>query len=209
MATKSLAVEVNITSLKDVAYKQALISEQVEGVAQYAIDHIVGFPEALPDEAKAQLYDGYRLRFNEKNKPDQYAVIDDHYIKLDGSNPKLADEREKVNIGTDYAFSFTQQQFGKLKNDNPYLHAVIKEWRDKVNNYCSNRLSDLKRQARTIKARGTKRERGHTADFAKRVADTFSDLATKCKNAKARGDESANEAKFSQAKIAFMVAWNK
>jgi hypothetical protein len=213
MATKAAVVpavdQFTITSIKDGAYKQAVASDRMRGVAKFVLEHSKGFPETVQDEVKEQLYDGYRLRFNEVNKPERYAIVNDHYLLIDGSNPALEDEREKVNIGVDYAFSFTQQQFGKMKNENPYLHAIIKSWRDKVNNYCSNRLADLKRQARAIQNEGKTRERGATADFAKRIQDVFSDLADKCKNAQARGDETADSKRFATARTAFMTAWSK
>jgi len=211
MAKSASAVEVKdqITSLKDGAYKQAVANDRMRGVARFVMEKCKAFPETVPDEVKAELYAGYQLRFNEVNKADRYAIVNDHYLLIDGSNPALEDEREKVVIGVDYAFSFTQQQYGKLKNENPYLHAIIKQWRDKVNTYCSNRLADLKRQARTILNEGKQRERGATADFAHRLDEVFKDLATKCKNAKARGDESADEKKYAIARQAFMTAWSK
>lgn len=204
-----LEVQSTITSLKDGAYQQAKASDSIRSVAKYCLGNIKGFPETLPDESKAQLYDGYRLRFNENNPAEQYAVVDGNYLLIDGSNPDLANAREKINIGVDYAcVSFTQQQFGKLKNENPKLYAIVKDWRDRVNTYCSNRLGDLKRTAKSILNEGKKRERGATADFAQRIEDTFSDLATKCKTAKARGDETADETRFREARVAFMVKWN-
>ncbi len=196
-------------SLKDGAYQQAKAGDRIRSVAKYVMANAVGFPETVADEVKEQLNEGYRLRFNENNPPDQYAVVDGNYLLIDGSNPDLANAREKISVGVDYAcVAFTQQQFGKLKNENPALYAIIKSWRDRVSTYCSNRLSDLKRQAKAILNEGKKRERGATADFAKRIEDTFSDLATKCKTASARGDETANEAKFREARVAFMVKWN-
>jgi hypothetical protein len=212
MATKAQAVPAvneQITSLKDGAYKQALANDRMRSVARYVLDQSKGFPETVADEVKEQLYDGYRLRFNEVNKPQTYAVVNDHYLLIDGSNPALENEREKVVIGVDYCFAYSQQQYGKLKNENPYLHAIVKEWRDKVNTYCSNRLGDLKRQARTILNEGKTRERGATADFAKRLEDVFKDLRLKCDNAQKRGDETADKAKFDIARTAFMTAWSK
>ena len=215
MATKALAVPAvndQITSFKDGAYKQAVANDRMRGVARYVMEQSKGFPETIPDEVKEQLYDGYRLRFNEVNKAERYAIVNDHYLLIDGSNPALEDEREKVVVGVDYAFSFSQQQYGKLKNENPYLHAIIKSWRDKVNTYCSNRLGDLKRQARTILNEGKTKERGATLDFNQRVVEVFKGdqgLIVKCKNAKSRGDETANEAKLKLAVDAFMVQWNK
>jgi hypothetical protein len=212
MAKSSPAVSVTneqITSLKDGAYKQALANDRMRSVARYVLDQSKGFPETVADEVKEQLYDGYRLRFNEVNKPQTYAVVNDHYLLIDGSNPALENEKEKVIIGVDYCFAYSQQQYGKLKNENPYLHAIVKEWRDKVNTYCSNRLGDLKRQARTILNEGKTRERGATADFAKRLEDVFKDLRLKCDNAQKRGDETADKAKFDIARTAFMTAWSK
>lgn len=210
MATKALAVNAvndQITSLKDGAYKQALANDRMRGVAKFVLERCKSFPDQIPDEVKAELYAGYQLRFNEVNPAEQYAVINDHYVLI--NTPELADSKEKVNIGVDYAFSFTQQQYGKLKNENPYLHAIIKAWRDKVNTYCSNRLGDLKRQARTILNEGKQRERGATADFAKRLDDVFKDLRIKCDNAQKRGDETADKKKFDLARSAFMTAWSK
>jgi hypothetical protein len=212
MATKAQAVPATneqITSLKDGAYKQALANDRMRSVARYVIDQSKGFPETVADEVKEQLYDGYRLRFNEVNRPKTYAVVNDHYLLVDGSNPDLDDAKEKVIIGVDYCFAYSQQQYGKLKNENPYLHAIVKDWRDKVNTYCSNRLGDLKRQARTILNEGKTRERGATADFAKRLDDVFKDLRLKCDNAQKRGDETADKAKFDIARNAFMTAWSK
>ena len=214
MAKQASAVEFkSFTSIKDSAYNQALASDKMRGVARYVMTQCPSFPDQIPDEIKAELNEGYRLRFNESNPPKTYVVVNDHYILVDGSNPDLEKEKEKVIIGVDYAcVSFTQQQYGKLKNENPYLHAIIKEWRDKTNVYCSNRLGDLKRQAKTILNEGKTRERSATLDFAHRVAEIFKGdqgLVVKCKNAKARGDDTADEKKLSLAINAFMVQWNK
>lgn len=208
-ASATVQVQDQISSLKDGAYKQALASDRVRSVARYVMDKCKTFPETVPDEVKAELYAGYQLRFNEANKADRYAIVNDHYLLIDGSNPALEDEREKIVIGVDYAMSFTQQQYGKLKNENPYLHAIIKSWRDRINTYCSNRLGDLKKQARGILSEGKPRDRSPTADFAHRLEDVFKDLRIKCDNAQKRGDETADKKKFDLARTAFMTAWTK
>ena len=158
------------------------------------------------------MYDGYRLRFNETNPAKRYAIVNDHYLLIDGSNPDLEKEKEVVLIGTDYVFAFSQQEYGKLKTSDPYKHAIIKEWRDKINTYCSNRLGDLKRQARTILNEGKQKERGATLDFGQRVVETFKGdqgLIQKCKNASKRGDTTADEKRLKLSIDAFMVQWNK
>ena len=117
-----------ITSLKDGAYKQAVATDRMRGVARYVMAQSKAFPESVADEIKEQLYEGYRLRFNEVNKPETYAVVNDHYILIDGSNPDL-DTKEKVIIGVDYCYAYSQQQYGKLKNENPnpvsYTHLTL------------------------------------------------------------------------------------
>lgn len=199
-----------ITSLKDGAYKQAVATDRMRGVARFVMAQSKSFPETVEDGVKEQLHEGYRLRFNEVNKPETYAVVNDHYILIDGSNPDL-DTKEKVIIGVDYCYAYSQQQYGKLKNENPNLHALIKGWRDRTSSYCSNRLADLKRQARTILNEGKTRDRAATIDFAQRITETFKGdqgLIVKCKNAFARGDVTASEAKLKVAIDAFMVKWN-
>ena len=103
-------VQDQITSLKDGAYKQAVASDKMRGVARYVLTACKGFPDDVSDEVKEQLYDGYRLRFNETNPAKRYAVVNDHYLLIDGSNPDLEKEREIVNIGVDYCFAFSQQE---------------------------------------------------------------------------------------------------
>jgi hypothetical protein len=197
----------SILSVKDLGYKQAVTGDTFRSQAQYAIEQIVGFPESVPEEAKTQLFEGYRLRLNENSPAEVYAVIDGNYVKA--TEEMVANKKvEKIKVGVDYAFSFSQQQFGQLKNEQPQLHALIKAWRDKVNKYCSNRLSDLKRQARAIINEGKQRERSATLSFGERVLAVLEDLQVKCKNAQARGDETANEATFKLAKVAFMTKWN-
>lgn len=196
-----------ILSLKDLGYKQAVTGDVFRNQAKYALENIVGFPEDVPDEAKTQLFDGYRLRFGENNEPVVFAVVDGNYVKATAemvANKKL----EKIKVGVDYAYSFSQQQFGQLKNEQPQLHALIKDVRDKANKYCSNRLADLKRQARTILNEGKPRERSATVTFGERVINVLDDLKAKCKTASARGDETANEKALREACVAFMTKWN-
>lgn len=196
-----------ILSLKDCAYKQAVTGDVFRNQAKYVMENVAGFPESLPDEAKSQLFDGYRLRFNENNPPEVYAVVDGNYVLA--TDEMIANKKvEKIKVGVDYAYSFSQQQFGQLKNEQPTLHALIKAVRDKTNKYCSNRLADLKRQARTIMNEGKTRERSATVSFGERVVAVLDDLKAKCKTANARGDETANEKALRDACVAFMVKWN-
>jgi len=199
--------QVAFTSLKDSAYQQAGAAQTLESVARYAIDHIVGFPKDIPSESKDQLYDGYRMKFDQLNKPVMYAVINDHYV-LATEEHKAAKNVEKIEIGVAYAFSYTSQEFGKLANTRPALHQLVKAIRDTCNTYCSNRLSDLKRKANQLLNEGKTRERTANKDFAEFVDATITALKDRCKTAKSRGDATADADRLAAALGAFTAKWN-
>jgi hypothetical protein len=200
--------DVVIKDLEDLGYKQAGTYESSQQMAQYAIDEIAGFPEDITQEAREKLYTGYRRRFSQNNPATEYVVINDHYViptPEQSKNPKL----EKVNIGVEYAFSFTSQEFGKLSGSNPALHSLVKEVREKVSTYCSNRLGDLKRAARKILNSGRERKRTANKNFSEYIETFLTGAFDRLRTAKARGDNTANEERFNRAKVAFMVEWKK
>ena len=113
MSKKTIAAN-EFQSLKDMGYKQAGASDTLEAMARYALTKIVDFPQSIDDESKAQLYAGYKLRFAENNPAVEYAVINGQYIPATADNKAM----EKITLTVDYAFSYTQQQFGQLKSQN-------------------------------------------------------------------------------------------
>jgi len=207
-ATKPTASVASFASLKDLGYQQAGNFEKSISMAQYALDNIAGFPKDIPSESKDELYEGYRLKFNELNPAKMYAVINDHYVT---ATQEHMDNKsvEKIEVGVAYAYSYSSQEFGKLANTQPALHSLIKVIREKCSTYCSNRLNDLKRAANNILNKDKTRARTANKDFAEFVEAWFKDAAPdRLKSAKARGDNSADETRFNQAKVAFMVKWN-
>ena len=196
-----------ISSLKDLGYQQAKTGDTLETQAQFAVDNITGFPEDVPSEAKDALYDGYRMRYNERKPATMYAVINDHYVL---ATPEQVQNKkvEKVEMGVAYAFSYSSQEFGKLKNTNPALHGIIKTIRDDVADYCSNRLGDLKRAAKKLIAKkdGTSRI---TLDFAQSMLKAFEAQEKSVKVKQAKGDTTANSAKFALAVKSFWMTYNK
>jgi hypothetical protein len=205
--TKSTPVA-SFASLKDLGYQQAGNFEKSVSMAWYALENIAGFPKDIPAESKDALYEGYRMKFNELQPAEMYAVINDHYVKATQEH-KDNKAVEKIEIGVAYAYSYSSQEFGKLANTQPALHALIKVIREKCSTYCSNRLNDLKRAANNILNKDKTRERTANKDFAEFIEAWFKDTApTRLKSAKARGDNSADEVRFNQAKVAFMVKWN-
>jgi len=201
------ATQVSFTSLKDSAYQQAGAHQTLESVARYALSQIKDFPKEVPTESKDSLYEGYRMKFNVLQPAVMYAVINGHYVRA--SIEHCANDKiEKIEIGVPYAYSYSAQEFGKLANTNPALHALIKEIREKTSTYCSNRLGDLKRAANKILNEGRERNRGVNKDFSEFVEAWFKDTAPdRLKSAKNRGDSSADEKRFNEAKVAFMVKW--
>lgn len=197
-----------ITSFKDGAYRQARANDSLEDTARFVLGRVPSFPDTIPDEVKEGLYEGYRMRYNENNPAKTYAIINDRFVLIDGSNPELEKEKDKRVIGVDYVFSFTQQQYGKLKDTDPYLYPIVKDIREGCNSYCSNRLGDLKRTARRLLNKGKISQRSATLDFDERVNKTLDDLKDKCKTANAREDATANSKKLALAITAFMKVWN-
>jgi len=197
----------SFASFKDGAFQQAGADSTLESFAHYAIEKCAGFPKELPSEVKDELYDGYRMRFDHLFPKKTYAVIDGHYVR---ATPEHMDTLnvEKIEIGVAYAYSYTSQEFGKLAQTRPALHGLVKMIREKSSTYCSNRLNDLKRRANTILNEGKERTRTANKNFEEFVEEWFKDTApTRLKGAKARGDNTANDKKFNDAKVAFMVKW--
>ena len=193
------------TSLKDLGYQQAKTGDALEGQAQYAIDKIAGFPEDVSAEARAELYEGYRLRFNDNNPPITYAVIDGHYV-LATEEHKKSKKVEKIEVGVAYAFAYSSQEFGKLVDTNPALHGLVKKWRSDVSDYCSNRLGDLKSKAKKILKKGQPSSRT-TLDFVQSMTNVFTAQEKSVKVKQAKGDATADPAKFKTAVNAFWTTY--
>lgn len=197
-----------IRSLKDGAYQQATATDNIRTFAVYCLDNIASFPESLPDESKDQLYQGYQLKYAENNPSKTYAVINSHYVLATDEHVKN-EKIEKIELSVAYVMSYTAQEFGKIKNDNPELHSLIKSLRDAVGSYCSNRKNDLIRIAKKIldEREGKVKTRTANKDFAESVDAMFDSLDTKLRSAMARKDITADEQRFKKAKIAFLATW--
>lgn len=192
-------------SLRDLAYNQAKAGDTITDQARTAIDSIVGFPNDVPAEAKAELYAGYQLRFNENKPPMTYAIIDGHYVQA--SPEHLANKKvEKIEVGVAYAFSYSSQEFGKLANTNPALHGLVKKIRSDFSDYASNRLGDLKRAAKKLLSDGKTTLR-QTLDFAESMTKVFEAQEKSVKVKQGRGDTTADTVKFKMAVAAFWKAY--
>lgn len=195
-------------NLKQIAYQQASFADNLKGLARSVYEQYPNLDDEVQDEVKADLFAGYQLRVAE-NQP----KIDQHFIVESGNFlpvEKLAFDNhkgEKYHRTVANIMAYTPQAFGALRQSNPQLHAVIKSERDSVSKYCSNRLADLKKAIHAIKNEGVARVRGATKTFAETVKDTLDGLKKKCANAKARGDDTANDKKLITAISEFNRKW--
>jgi len=195
-------------NLKQIGYQQASFADNLKGLARSVYEQYPNLDDEVADEVKADLFAGYQLRVAE-NQP----KIDQHFIVESGNFlpvEKLAFDNhkgEKYHRTVANIMAYTPQAFGALRQSNPQLHAVIKAERDSVSKYCSNRLADLKKAIHAIKNEGVARVRGATKTFAETVKDTMDGLKKKCANAKARGDDTANDKKLITAISEFNRKW--
>jgi hypothetical protein len=205
-----------ITSLTDLGYRQGATRDALRNQAQFAIDNIVGFPAEIDDTSKGQLERGYMMRFNDNRPPKTYGIVDGNYLDFDALDKDAQSKvKERVEIGVDVVFSYTQQEYGKLKTTDPAKYAAFKPWRDAFTDYKSGCLSDLKAMARKLLKSKDGSERAPNLDFAdwlerKDGTDTvgvLADMQTRCRNGKKRGDASADLDRLNKAIVAFKAVW--
>lgn len=206
-------IAIDDLSMRDIGYRQAVTADVSRAIAIVVMNRVPAFPESIPDESKAELVQGYTLRFNEANPAVAYCRIGDNYVRMqDITDPEGA--KEQINIGVEFAMSFTQQAFGALKNEksenyNPNLHAILKDIRTRVNKYCSNRFNDLVRMAKRIQNEGKERTRTQALEFNDYLLKQFDTMQDRCKTASVqRNDVTADVERFRRAKVAFFATWN-
>jgi hypothetical protein len=203
-----------ITSLTDLGYRQGATRDALRNQAQYAIDKIVGFPEEIDDTSKGLLEKGYMMRFNDNRPPKTYGIVDGNYLDFDNLDKDAqAKVKERVEIGVDVVFSYTQQEYGKLKSTDPAKYAAFKPWRDGFTDYKSGCLSDLKAMARKLMKTNDGSTRTANHDFMEYIerfdkdgkgkVGILEDIMTRCRNAKKRGDATADPDKLAKAIVAF------
>ena len=202
------AVESTFKSISDFGYSVAKQGDAVRSNGAWALDHLKGFPDEILSDDRSELNEGFRKRASElpKYAAVEYGVVDGNYIPLSQLSGELPIERYIVSVAS--AFSYTQQQFGAMKSENPQLYLIVQDVRNRVNKYCSNCLADLKAAARKVlKERNPETStRSATKSFAEFVEATLDGMKQRCKTAESRGnDPTANMKALDQAIIAFKV----
>jgi len=172
-----------LKSYRDAAYSAALATDTVVDSARFVYEHCPTFLVDAPEEVVSELDDGWMLRFSEKHPAKTYS-------RIDGNVVENAKGKEKIEVSIYFAMSYTAQAFGALRSEDPQMHSIVKGWRDAWSKYRSNRMGDLKREIKRL-VEGP-RTRTPTKLFAEVVGDVLDGLVTRCKNAKARGDDTAD-----------------
>jgi vacuolar-type H+-ATPase subunit H len=194
-------------NLENLGYAQAQSSDSLEDRANEAMASITGFPEDISPEAKAALYRGYIRRWSERNPAKVYAIIGGNYTL---ATPEILSNKkvEKIEVGAEYAFSFSTHEYGKLGQENPQLRKIVQEVRQSAQDYCSNRLGDLKRAAKKILSKAQGGQTRETKSFEESAKKVFNDWEKSVKTKSSRGDASAKPDKFKAAVAAFWKAYN-
>lgn len=190
-------------SVKDASYQSCITSEKAQDTASYLLEVEPNFVDGASKEILAQIKEGQILRYHETHEPKFYVIADGNYVPCD------AKTKGAVKIDTYYAMSYSSQQFGQFKNEDPAKHGILKTIRDDVNKYCSNRSADLVRSCRKLLAErsGVKRERSATKSFATFITEMMDSAKTRVKTAQSRGDDTADAKKLSDAIKAFDKVW--
>ena len=211
-----------IASLTDLGYRQGATRDALQNQARFAVDNIVGFPETIDDASKELLFKGYMMRFNDNNPPKTYGVVDGNYLDFANLDKDAQTKiKEKVEIGVDVVFSYTQQEYGKFKASDPAKYAAYSVWREGFIDYRSGCLADLKAAARKLlkKASGDT-ERAPNLDFAEYIErkekdasgalvtkGVFEDMLTRCRTASKRKDATADLERLKKSIAAFKAIW--
>jgi hypothetical protein len=210
---------INPTGLEDLGFKHGGALKTVKELATWALDNVVGFPNEVSADDIAKVRKGYLHRYSLDNPSKSYVVIENALClesDLVMSGIEIPKNAERRNIGVDYAFSFTSQEAGKLKeseSEPKNLYTIVKEIRNDANKYTSNSWGKLTAEGVKVDSarKGEKKERKANLDFYEFLYDkdkgVIALMQTRCKNAKVKGDSTADEKRLQKAIVAFNVAY--
>jgi hypothetical protein len=197
-----------LLNVKQFGYKFAVSGDNTKALAREFHSAYPNFPEDIADEIKADLDNGAILRYAENN-----ASKEGFYI-LNGSSYEVTSKEnfdksksDKVHLTVAFATALTSQAFGALKTKNPALHSLVNPLRKGALEYARAKLNALKSEIHRIANEGKQHERGATKAFDVTLSEFFDALPKRCKNALARGDDTANEKKLISAIAKFKTEY--
>jgi len=200
MAKKS---QIEFKDLESFGFEVAGSSDILNRNGAYALDNIKNFLDEPAKEDLNSLRVGFRRRYGVNHAPLEYAIIDGNYIPV-AQLPTDAKPLERVKIGVDYAFSFTQQEIGAMKRDDLARYQIVFALRDQVNKYCKNCMSDLVKAAKREYDRRypTTKTRSATLAFSEYLDKTFATMLDRCRSAEARGNDPSADVKLLRDAVA-------
>ena len=198
MDNQSISIATVITGIKDGAYQQA----KVRGVTRSIVESLMAFIPGLgdptvadpfSDEVRDELRAGYMQRWAETNPSKLFVAVDGNWVEK-SEKEGMALKAEKFTLDVYSAFSYTQQAFGALKNEQPKKHELIGGVRTKVNKYIHNCLADLNREAtRIYKEKNNIVATRTTVDYFDWLLtgdkSVMANIRQRAINAKAKGEE--------------------
>lgn len=195
------------TSFQDAGYKAARIGEAATGIASWVLDRCPTFVDDVPKEIKTALYAGFQLRKHEIDGEKYYKLGEGGtYIPLD---KKPGDDVKGVVCMTiNSAMSYSQQEYGKLKDTDPAKHAIIKPLREAFSDYAGNRMRALRKAVSDLKDGGKGRTRSANKAFHEAMKAMFDAAEKRVKTAKDRSEIGADPVKFKLAVDAFWKVYN-
>jgi hypothetical protein len=206
------AVEVQFTSVSDIALQHGQAESKKTACAEYALDNVKGFPvlKEVSEENVKALRDGYSLHHRSVFKPKTYAVISGQYFEATPdhmANPKV----EKINATIDWAMVWTPNEMATEFKDRPELKKIVEKVRKAHLTYISDTLGKLVAEGEKIlkKRAGIVTER-KVVLFVNTVGDFFTaqEKSVKVKQTRS-GDATANPEKFKEAVKAFWLAYGQ
>jgi len=197
------------TSLTDMANQFAMSDDKAKIFANHAAhyamtQHITSDASKVTPEQKAEIYDGFQLRFNINRPPKHYSKTgEDIYVPLEAAR------EGSILIGIDYALSYTKHAVGQLVATKPALHGIVTDIRVRYSSYASKKYGRLLDAIKLIEDEnaGVTKTRKPNADFAVWIKETLDGIKTKNKTARSRGDATViDDAKLGKAIDAFRAA---
>jgi hypothetical protein len=220
MAKNANAVnEVSVKNLQDLAMQHANALGKVKALALWGLGNIKGFPENISADDTEQLQLGYRGKYSLDHPAVEYAVVEGNYLKVSDcqiQGIEIPSKAERVHFGVDYAFSFNQNEAGRLKDTHSeFVYNIVKGIRTACNKYVSNTLNNLISEGVKQKklSEGIVPERKANLDLFDWIyteKGPIESMKLRAKNALAKKTVTQDEVKkLNNAIIAFNVALKK
>lgn len=187
----------------------ASASQRVSVTALLALEK--DFATSISEETKASLVQGLQLRYAELHPEIEQGYIKEGeaYVPVSAQQFK-AHKGDKVHLSVNYIMGESSAKFGRLKADNPAMYALLKAPRTAVQKYASNTIRDMQALAKKIlkELSGETAPRAPNKDFKEKVANHFEKMRAELISSKSRGDDTADEALFRKAVVAFNTVWS-